>query len=174
MSPPRFRLRLPPDAIQTWATKYSYASESWLADELAETVKVRGHLYKDDLIALCKWKSPRNQRHAERNSEEIVREVTKFALTTSSEEAKIKSLLVLEGVSWPTASCVLHFFHTQDYPILDFRALWSLNQEVPKAWSFPYWWSYTAYVRRLKVDTGLSMRTIDRALWQYSKAKQNR
>jgi hypothetical protein len=67
---------------------------------------------------------------------------------------------------------ILHFFHRDRYPILDFRALWSLHCEVPKQYDFRFWQEFTEFCRGLAEQTGASMRTLDRALWQYSKEKQ--
>ncbi len=36
-------------------------------------------------------------------------------------------LRFLDGVEWPTASTILHFCGARPYPILDYRALWSLG-----------------------------------------------
>jgi hypothetical protein len=35
-----------------------------------------------------------------------------------------------------------------------------------------FWLSYVAYVRELARRSGQPIRTVDRALWQYSKARQ--
>jgi len=34
------------------------------------------------------------------------------------------------------------------------------------------WWNYTVYCRALASKAGVDMRTLDQALWQYSKEKQ--
>lgn len=80
--------------------------------------------------------------------------------------------MLLDGVSWPVASVLLHFGSCDRYPILDFRALWSLRIKVPKQYDFGFWWAYTLYCRSLADEHNVSMRTLDRALWQYSKEKQ--
>ena len=79
---------------------------------------------------------------------------------------------MLRGVNWPTASVFLHFCGSDRYPILDFRALWSLNAKVPSQYTFEHWWGYVQAVRGLQEASGLSMRIVDRALWQYSKENQ--
>lgn len=43
-------------------------------------------------------------------------------------------LTTINGVSWPMASVLLHFGHADRYPILDFRALWSLEVDTPPVW----------------------------------------
>jgi hypothetical protein len=73
----------------------------------------------------------------------------------------------------PTASVLLHLAR-QTYPIIDYRALWSLGIDPPPAYySFEFWWKYTRACRSLADEAGVSMRTLDRALWQYSKELQS-
>lgn len=81
--------------------------------------------------------------------------------------------MTLHGVSWPTASVVLHFWHNDPYPILDFRALWSLGfDKQPTYYTFDIWSKYTDFCRRLAKESEVSMRTADRALWQFSSENQ--
>ena len=71
------------------------------------------------------------------------------------------------------ASTILHFTHREPYPILDFRALWSLGiEQQPAYYVFSMWWEYVATCRRLADQAGVSARELDRALWQYSKENQ--
>jgi len=78
----------------------------------------------------------------------------------------------LDGVRWPTASVILHYFHREPYPIVDFRTLWSLSIDVPCDYSFVFWWDYVTYCRSLAQRLGLDVRQLDQALWQYSKENQ--
>ena len=135
-------------------------------------MRARGYLLRSEFLALCRWKTPRSQPRCARNRDAYIREVTRIALSTRNEELKIRVLLVLDGVSWPTASVILHFCDRGRYPILDVRALWSVGLRRLPAYSFPLWWEYTRFIRNISNRTGLSMRTVDRALWQYSKERQ--
>jgi len=98
---------------------------------LKPAVNKRGHLTKNELAAVAYWKAPRSSGHAQKNSEDYVSEITGFALRTNSERARFESLTILDGVSWPTASVILHLFHRDPYPILDYRALWSVSLKYP-------------------------------------------
>ena len=109
--------------------------------------------------------------YMERNTARYVREVTSIALRAASERLRIETLTLLDGVSWPTASVILHFFHRSRYPILDFRALWSVRLETPSQYGFEFWWSYVRYCRVVASEHHVDMRTLDRALWQYSKER---
>jgi len=80
---------------------------------------------------------------------------------------------LLQGVEWPTASVLLHFGYRDLYPILDFRALWSLSVEPPKeGYDFEFWSAYTTHCGSLLGRREVDMRTLDRALWQYSSDNQ--
>jgi hypothetical protein len=67
------------------------------------------------------------------------------------------------------ASAVLHFFHPDPYPVLDVRAVWSLGLEAGPGYTFEFWWAYVRACRELSRRLHLPMRSIDRALWQFSK-----
>ena len=136
---------------------------------LAPTVKARGHLSRADLEEVCRWKSARALPLIRRNTENEVQEVTRLALATESERLRIETLVLLQGVGWPMASVILHWFHEEAYPLMDVRALWSLGISVPTEYSFSFWWKYVETCRSLSSTLGVSMRTVDRALWQYSK-----
>jgi hypothetical protein len=43
---------------------------------------------------------------------------------------------------------------------------------APSQYRFDLWWPYVEYCRSLLLDSGISMRTLDRALRQYSKENQ--
>ena len=106
------------------------------------------------------------------NSPDIVEAVTRAALESPHENVKIGVLRALRGVSWPTASVILHFCDTKPYPILDLRALWSLGYPKPPAYTLEFWLEYTKFTCDLSQRTGKSMRIVDRALWQYSNERQ--
>jgi hypothetical protein len=118
------------------------------------------------------WKAPRSAGHVEKNGHDFVKEVSAFAFGAHDERARIESLTLLDGVSWPTASVILHLFHPDPYPILDFRALWSVGLSMPNQYKFSIWWPYVEFCRGIAARNGVDMRTLDRALWQYSKENQ--
>ena len=58
------------------------------------------------------------------------------------------------------------------FPIIDFRALWSLSLEAPPSYNYDFWLHYTQHCREQAGRAGVRMRTLDRALWQYSQEHQ--
>ena len=161
------------ECIQHWASKYEYRGQNKVT-RLVKQVRKRGYLTKSELNTVGKWKSLRPAWHLEKYEEALVQEVTRFALSTRCDKAAIESLTILDGVVEATASVILHFFHKQDYPILDFRALWSVSLIDGDKYNYSYalWSKYVEFCRELAKKEDVSMRTLDRALWQYSKCNQ--
>jgi len=143
--------------------------------DTVEIIKERGFLTKEELILIGNWKTPRTQPRIASNTEDYIKEITAISFSTKSERLRIEILTLLDGISWPTASVLLHFFHKGKYPILDFRALYSLDcaHIRPHDYNFKFWFDYTKFTRQLSYEAKVDMRTLDRALWQYSKINQN-
>src|SRR5262249_4488586 len=129
-----FKLPFSLGEVTWWANRYiDGMTEDERAEELRiETVivprtRAAGKLERQDFLDLGRWKSPRSAPRCQRNEEGDIKEVSRIALSTSSERLRIEVLLLLDGVGWPTASVLLHWFHTDRYSILDVRALGTLG-----------------------------------------------
>lgn len=168
----KFRLRFPVSAVGKWAERFSDASDAFIEKDIAPAVRRQGYLTRDQFLRIAEWKTARSRPRCERNTDAYVREVTGAALGSTYEGFKINALRLLEGVEWPTASVILHFCDRGRYPILDVRALWASGLDKPPSHSFALWMAYTEYLRGVAERAGVSMRTLDKALWQYSKEKQ--
>lgn len=168
-----FKLRFALAEIPEWSAAYSYdETDARFLSEVRPAVRRRGYLTPAEFRDLCYWKTPRSQSRCRQNTADDIRVLTQAALATSDEGLKMDLLRRLRGVEWPTASTLLHFCDRRAYPILDYRALWSLGHARPPHYTMPFWLGYVAYVRELARRSGHPMRTVDRALWQYSKARQ--
>lgn len=166
------RLRFPESEILTLAECYRCSETETMLLTESKSVRARGYLTREQLERVARWKSPRRADATRKNTDEFVREMTAFSLTTKDERARIESLTLLDGVMWPTASVILHLFHREKYPILDLRALESVSSTVPTDYDFSFWWSYVQFTRKIADRNRVDMRTLDRALWQYSKDNQ--
>jgi len=169
-----YMLRFQEDQIPTLAGRYvdlnsDQAREDRITQRISPCTRRTGFYTRADFLELCYWKTPRTRRRCEENDEEFIHEVTRIALSTQNEQLRIGILMLLRGVSWPTASVLLHFGHRNPYPILDFRALSSLSIPMPRGYDFIFWWEYVELCREIARRTGAEMRILDRALWQYSK-----
>ncbi len=166
------RLRFPESEIEQVAQRYEYPAAEIELLELKSKVQRLAYLDKRQLMQVARWKAPRSSGHVEGNDDSYVKEITSWAFKAKDERSRVEVLTVLDGVGWPSASVILHLFHKQAYPILDFRALWSVGVEVPKQYSFSFWWPYVQFCREVAQRNSVNMRTLDRALWQYSKINQ--
>jgi hypothetical protein len=117
---------------------------------------------------VCGWKTARSRPRVAANSERAIAEATGRALSANGEAARIAPLLELEGVGVPTASTLLYFVSPDDYPILDVRALESLGVKPRSVYPVGLWLEYLNVCRTLARRAGVSLRTLDKALWQHS------
>ena len=168
-----FKLRISESQISRWAERYSYtASDGRLRELVRPAVVARGFLKRQEFLEISEWKTQRTKPRCAQNDAFTIRTVTRAAFSMTDEPLKMDLLRTLAGVEWPTASTLLHFCDRRSYPILDYRALWSLGYSKPPYYTMQFWVQYLAFTRdlarRLKVD----IRTLDRALWQYSKERQ--
>jgi hypothetical protein len=161
--------------IQTYAARYDTertANDKAVEEEMKHALTTQRLLTKSQFVRIGMWKSPRQKKRYENNDEHAVRELTEFSFTAKTEQARVGSLLALNGVSFPVASVILHFAFPERYPILDFRALWSLGWEQPKSYTLEFWERYCAKMLDTASQFALPLRTVDKALWQYSREHQ--
>ena len=170
----RFKLRFPERDIAKWSTRYDYPPDPVIENRIVPRVRKTGFLSKPDFLAICRWKTPRSQKHCANNSPEFIEAISGIALSTSNEQLRIETWTLLNGVDWPTASTLLFWLHKEEYPILDFRALWSLGYAKPPRYDFSFWSAYVEYCRKLARKCGVTVSALDRALWQYSSEKQRK
>jgi hypothetical protein len=129
----------------------------------------RGYYTRAEFIEVCSWKTVRSRPKVAANTEAAVVETTGRALAAVDEASRIAALLELEGVGVPTASTLLYFAFPEDYPILDVRAVESLGIKPPSTYTVSFWLEYLQACRELSRRAGVSIRTLDKALWQHSK-----
>lgn len=158
------------EELHAAADRFRSRTEHIMLD-LEPVVRAQKMLTKEQFVAVCNWKSPRIRSRAEKNDSAIIEEVTAAALNSNSSLIGISVLTTLYGVQMPVASCFLHWFHTSPYPILDFRALETLEIERPSRYTIGFWLRYVEEWRDKQQASGLNVREFDRALWQISKEK---
>ena len=170
------KLRFGVNKAAYWASRYSYPkSDDPLNGPLRQAVREQGFFTLDQVLEVCRWKSPRTVPKIEKNDPAFVKTVTGIAVSTTDERLRVEVLTLLDGVGWPVASVLLHYGVSDDYPILDVRALWSLSKDVKSyEYKFALWDSYLRTCRALSAEAGVSIRELDKALWQYSKEKQSK
>jgi len=165
-----FELRFPPEEIEALASRFGYADEPRLL-AVGAAARTRGHYTRAEFIEVCAWKTVRSRPKVASNPEAAVVEKTRRALSSRDEATRMAALLELEGVGAPTGSTLLYCAFPTEYPILDVRALESLGIKPRSQYPLDFWLGYLGACRELAKRNGVSIRTLDKALWQYSKER---
>jgi hypothetical protein len=167
---PAFELQFPCSEVEPLAARFPELDESRL-QTIGAAVRARGHYTREEFIEVCAWKTPRSRPRIMSNAQTTVAQATRAALTSRDEAARMLALLELDGVGVPTASTLLYVAFPADYPILDVRALESLGVRARSTYPLSFWLAYLAACRELAARCGVSLRTLDKALWEYSKER---
>lgn len=170
-----FTLRFDPKAIEYWASQFPDSPTTLrIMNEIAPRTRERGALSKADFLTIAEWNSPRPRTLFRSNTEDFIREVTRVSFATKHERVRVEVLTLLKGVSLGTASVLLHFCSADPYPIYDPMSLWSVQATPPGKFDFDFWWEYVISTRKLAQKAKVSMRVLDRALWEYARVNQVR
>jgi hypothetical protein len=143
---PAFELLFPAERIGPLADTYAtsrYGAQDDAALEAGAAARARGCYTRAEFLVVCDWKTPRTRSLVALNDERTVR-------TT-------------------TASALLHAADPDRWPLIDWRALESLGTTARAEYSVDLWLAYMRACRALAVRHGVDGRTLDRALWMYSK-----
>jgi hypothetical protein len=159
------------DWILERVARYSYESDE-PAQAAGRAASSAGYYSRAGFLDVVRWKSPRSVGLAERNSSVKIESTSRRAIGTSDERERMNALLELEGVGVPVASALLHFAVPELYPILDFRALESLGDNRRRThYTVDFWIDYLDRCQALADRAGVSIRQLDKALWQDSRER---
>jgi hypothetical protein len=163
-----FALKFRPDRISYWASRYDVAGDAG-ALEAGSRIK-SGRFSSDDLRTIFRWKTGgRGIGRLEGNSEDDIKDALSLATVAKTDRAAVAVLVGLRGVAVPVASAVLTTIEPTRYTVIDFRSLESLGSKSLDR-TVDFYLSYLDFCRNLKDRHNVSdLRTLDRALWQWSK-----
>lgn len=167
-----FRLQYDPADIPKLVAEYIAASAEH--DQRMEDAGKRiasGEFTRQNLEAICRWKSERRIRLLGSNNDTEIERALRRVLSAADIKDAIYSLTPLTGVGVKMASAILTAIDPERYTVLDFRALEALGVEDSDDVNL-----YVLYVeacRKMAEDYGVPMRDLDRANWQWSKRKGN-
>jgi hypothetical protein len=170
---PTFKLQFPASKIEELASRFGPTDDAHLL-VVGAAVRARGYYTRDEFLEVCRWKTPRSRPKVASNTEAVVIEATRQALAAADEATRISALLALTGVGVPTASTLLYCAFPDDYPILDVRALESLGVKPRSQYPVTFWLEYLQACRGLAREHSVTIRTLDKALWQHSKEHTTR
>lgn len=105
-----------------------------------------------------------------RNADTEIEEALRLAVGAKTERAAIAVLCGLVGVHVPVASTVMTAVAPERYTIIDFRALEALGITDYNA-TVDFYLLYLNACRTLADRHVVSLRMLDRALWQWSKER---
>jgi hypothetical protein len=167
---PSFALQFPAGEIEALAERFGQPDETHL-QAVGAAARARGHYAREEFVEICAWKTARSRPKVAANSEAAVIDATSTALAATDEAVRMSALLELEGIGVPTGSVLLYFAFPDQYPILDVRALESLGVKPRSQYPVSFWLRYLHACRELAARSGVSIRTLDKALWEHSKER---
>jgi hypothetical protein len=163
-----FSLQFDPVEIPALAVRFGPEADDPVVTAAGAAARERGHYLKREFLLVCRWKSPRSGPRVAANPPKAIVRQTGAALAATDDAERMAALLELDGVGVPTASVLLHFASPAGCPILDVRALDALGHKGRSTYPVSYWVAYCAACRTLAAEHGVSVRTLDKALWQFS------
>jgi hypothetical protein len=166
---PSFGLQFPLGEVREYAARFPAAGDAG-ALALGRAARERGHYTLEEFVAACRWKTPRSAPLVARNTAAEVEAATRVALgPRGSAGERMEALRALHGVEWATGSVLLHLAYPDRFPILDVRALHALGVTGRSSYTTAFWEAYVDAWTALSAAAGVDGRTLDHALWQWSK-----
>jgi hypothetical protein len=158
------------DWVRTWADRYIAKmgdTELHLLEAVGPAVAARGHYEPGELSDVARWKTPRSQSLIASNPAVDVRDITSAAFL-APEHLQHRVLTLLIGVRVPTATALLTVAFPDRHTIVDVRS----TEALAKIGEWDGTGGYRPYLevcRRLATELDVDLRTLDRALWRWSK-----
>lgn len=164
---PGFHLQLDPAQIPGLNGRYAY-DDDVPALEAGKQI-AQGDHSRVHLQTVFRWKTGgRGISRLRRNTDEEIADALRLAVSANTDRAALAVLRGLSGVDIPVASAVLTTISPKRYTIIDFRALQSLGIENPPTLTISFYLEYLRACRQLSETLKVSLRELDRALWQWS------
>jgi hypothetical protein len=162
----RLTLQFDPKKLRELAGRYTFKNDREAL--IAGQSIANGEFSRANLSAIFEWKTKgRGRTRLDGNTDEEIADILTVAMTAKSDRAKIAVLCGLSGVGVPVASAVLTAIDPAKYTIIDFRALEALGTDTADR-SVDFYVEYLRECRTLAEKYRISLRDLDRALWQWS------
>lgn len=161
------------DWITGWGKKYPPESDNVL-NAIHGSVHARGYYDRDDLLTVGQWKLtgsywPRHCKTMDRNTDDMIRDVTRTALTAPL-SIQHRVMCLLAGVGEPVASALLMAWDDAVHTVIDRKAVKSLQAHgeiapTPEG-ALPPYLEYLDVCQRIRQRCGCGLRVLDRALYK--------
>lgn len=163
-----FQLMFPIETVQYWADRYAYRKADTRAFEAGKKIR-EGDYSRSNLQEIVNWKSERRKALIADNSDGEIRDALTLALLAKEPRSALAVLMGLSGVALPMASAILTAIDQDTYTIADYRAMEALGEPDADYYNLNmYLHDYLPMCRRLAAEAGVSLRTLDKALWTWS------
>jgi hypothetical protein len=161
-----FRLSFDPTEISSLASRYKSEEDD---EALAAGRRIAGGSYtSQELEIIFKWKTRnRGISRLHRNTPAEICDALRLATLAKAERCAVAVLTGLSGVDVPVASAVLTATYPDRYTVIDFRTLHALGNSTANR-SLPFYLLYLDFCRKTSKAQRISLRDLDRALWQWS------
>jgi hypothetical protein len=148
------------------------------ADCLAAGIRIRnGDFSKENLRAIYRWKMQsysylgQERKYFDKNSDESVANVLQAAIDAIDKhgdtERAFRELQSLKGIGLPVASAILTAVFPERFTVIDVMALRALGVPEGTPLSVPLYERYLTFCWQHANRLGISLRDMDRALWQW-------
>lgn len=154
--------------VKRWSERYPVAAEVTLFNELGPLIAARGYYTREEFMQVELWKSKRAKPYLARNSDADIEDITRLALT-APERLRHRVLDLLSGVGIPMASALLTVAYPYRFTVIDYRAIETLSAYRDLEGGWPSYSRYRALCGDIASRSNTDLRTLDRALWQWSK-----
>ncbi len=162
-------LKITTRMVADYSDKYGQGPEGErrLFEEVGPRVADRGFYERDEFLDVVRWKNSRGLGHAEGNAAVEVQEASRLAFM-ATDPWSWQILTLLSGVRTAVASAVLTVAFPDRYTVIDRRAVGTLRTAKRLGDEWPSYDRYLELCRAIADEVGVSLRTLDRALWKYS------
>jgi len=172
MAESRFVLQFDVSEIPRLAARYLVDDQGADDEALRAGREISSGSYsRDNLQVIFRWKTGgRGISRLNRNTDEEIADALQLAVRAAADRSAVAVLCGLNGV--PVASAILTVINPERFTIIDFRALESLGITDRQAYyTIDFLIDYIQFCRGLASQCRVGLRTLDRALWQWSKEK---
>jgi hypothetical protein len=126
-----------------------------------------------NVMKIFEWKTGgRGRTRLSGNTDIEIADALRIAVEAKTDRASVAVLCGLNGVAVPVASAILTAIDPSRYTIIDFRALEALGYTGSDR-TIDFYLAYLSKCRNFAKEYKVSLRDLDRALWQWSKDRSD-
>jgi hypothetical protein len=162
-----FNLQFAAEDIRSRAARYDFNEDK---DAFEAGARVSGGDFsRANLEAIFEWKTKgRGRSRLTKNNDGEIADALKLAIEAKTPRAAVAVLTGLSGVDVPVASAILATAKPNVHTIIDWRTLHALDVYASKV-TIKLYLSYLRHCKEIAAKNEVTLRELDRAMWQWSK-----